>query len=54
MEKAGFLDRIGRDNVCEHIDAALARARVFLACHPRRRRIRCVWKNGRLKLRARN
>jgi SulP family sulfate permease len=26
MEKAGFLDRIGRENVCPHVDAALARA----------------------------
>jgi SulP family sulfate permease len=26
MEKAGFLDRLGRENVCPHIDAALARA----------------------------
>jgi sulfate permease, SulP family len=30
MEKAGFLDRIGRENVCPHIDAALARARDIL------------------------
>jgi SulP family sulfate permease len=30
MEKAGFLDRIGRENVCPHVDAALARARVIL------------------------
>ncbi|MBP6865689.1 MAG: STAS domain-containing protein [Candidatus Didemnitutus sp.] len=30
MENAGFLDRIGRENVCPHIDAALARARVLL------------------------
>jgi SulP family sulfate permease len=27
MEKAGFLDRIGRENVCPHIAAALERAR---------------------------
>ena len=27
MEKAGFIDRLGRQNVCPHIDAALARAR---------------------------
>ena len=26
MEKAGFVDKVGRDNFCEHIDAALARA----------------------------
>ena len=30
MEKADFLDRIGRDNVCAHVDDALARARVIL------------------------
>lgn len=30
MEKAGFLDRIGRENVCPHIDAALDRAREIL------------------------
>ncbi len=30
MDKAGFLDRIGRENVCAHIDAALARARGLL------------------------
>lgn len=34
MEKAGFLDRIGRENVCPHIDAALARARVILGLPP--------------------
>ena len=34
MEKAGFLDRIGRDNVCPHIDAALARARRILGLPP--------------------
>jgi SulP family sulfate permease len=27
VEKAGFLDRIGRENVCPHIAAALERAR---------------------------
>ena len=26
MQQAGFLDAIGRDNVCDHVDAALARA----------------------------
>ena len=26
MEKAGFVDRIGRDNFCKHIDDALKRA----------------------------
>ena len=30
MEKADFLDRIVRDNVCAHVDDALARARVIL------------------------
>ena len=30
MDKAGFLDRIGRENVCAHIDAALERAREIL------------------------
>ncbi len=26
MEKAGFIERVGRDNFCDHIDSALARA----------------------------
>jgi SulP family sulfate permease len=34
MEKAGFLDRLGRENVCPHIDAALARARHILGLPP--------------------
>jgi len=34
MDKAGFLDRIGRDNVCANIDAALARAREILGLPP--------------------
>lgn len=34
MEKAGFLERIGRDNVCPHIEAALARSRVILGLPP--------------------
>ena len=34
MEKAGFLDEIGRDNVCAHIDDSLARARVILGLPP--------------------
>jgi SulP family sulfate permease len=34
MEKAGFLDRIGRENVCADIDAALARAREILGLPP--------------------
>ena len=31
MDKAGFLDRLGRENVSAHIDAALERAREILA-----------------------
>jgi SulP family sulfate permease len=31
MDKAGFLDRIGRENVCAHIEASLERAREILA-----------------------
>ena len=31
MDRAGFLDRLGRENVCAHVDAALARAREILA-----------------------
>lgn len=34
MEKAGFLDRLGHENVCPHIGAALARARVILGLPP--------------------
>jgi sulfate permease, SulP family len=34
MEKAGFLDIIGRENVCPHVDAALARAREVLGLSP--------------------
>ena len=30
MDNGGFLDRIGRENVCAHLDAALARARELL------------------------
>jgi SulP family sulfate permease len=30
MDKAGFLDRLGRENVCADIDLALARSRVIL------------------------
>ena len=26
MEKAGFVDKVGRDNFCDHIEAALQRA----------------------------
>jgi len=34
MEKAGFIDRLGRENVCPHIDAALERAREILGLPP--------------------
>ncbi|HLH55959.1 MAG TPA: sulfate permease [Verrucomicrobiae bacterium] len=34
MEKAGFIDRLGRENVCPHIDAALERARNILGLPP--------------------
>jgi SulP family sulfate permease len=34
MEKAGFIDQLGRDNVCPHIAAALARARDILGLPP--------------------
>ena len=34
MDKSGFLDRIGRGNVCAHIDAALERARKILGRPP--------------------
>lgn len=30
LEKDAFIERIGRDNVCEHIDAALERANVII------------------------
>ncbi len=30
MDKSGFLDRLGRENVCAHVDAALERAREIL------------------------
>jgi SulP family sulfate permease len=30
MDKSGFLDRLGRENVCAHIDASLARAQEIL------------------------
>ena len=30
MERAGFIDRLGRENVCPHVDAALERAREIL------------------------
>jgi MFS superfamily sulfate permease-like transporter len=34
MKKAGFLDRIGRDSVCPHLEAVLGRARVMLGLPP--------------------
>jgi len=34
MEKAGFLDKLGRQNVCPHVDAALDRARELLCLPP--------------------
>ncbi len=34
MGRAGFLDRMGKENVCEHIDASLARAREILSLPP--------------------
>jgi SulP family sulfate permease len=34
MEKAGFIDRLGRANVCPHIDAALEQAREILGLPP--------------------
>lgn len=34
MENAGFIDRLGRENVCPHIAAALARAREILGLPP--------------------
>jgi len=34
MDRAGFLDRLGRENVCAHVDAALERAREIPARKP--------------------
>jgi SulP family sulfate permease len=34
MERAGFLERLGRENVCPNIDAALGRAREILGLPP--------------------
>ena len=36
MAKAGFIDRLGQENVCSHIDAALDRARQILGLPPAR------------------
>ena len=34
MDQAGFLERIGKENVCAHVDASLARARQLLGLPP--------------------
>ena len=34
MDKAGFLDRLGRENVCANIELSLARAREILGLPP--------------------
>jgi len=34
MEKAGFLDRLGHENVCPNVQAALQRAREILGLPP--------------------
>jgi SulP family sulfate permease len=34
MDKAGFLDRLGKENVCANIELALARAREILGLPP--------------------
>jgi SulP family sulfate permease len=34
LEKAGFINRLGRENVCPHVDAALDRAREILGLPP--------------------
>ena len=34
MDRAGFLDQLGRENVCADIDAALERAREILNLPP--------------------
>lgn len=36
MERAGLIERLGRENVCPHIDAALARSRQILGLPPAR------------------
>jgi SulP family sulfate permease len=37
MERAGFIDRLGRENACEHLDAALERAAELLKAGERAR-----------------
>jgi SulP family sulfate permease len=39
MDKSGFLDEIGRENVCADVDAALARAREILGLPPAQSKI---------------
>ena len=34
MDKAGFLDRLGKENVCANIELSLARAREILGLPP--------------------
>jgi SulP family sulfate permease len=46
MDKAGFLDRLGRENCCADIDLALARAREIL--HPPKVELDQVGQTGRL------
>jgi sulfate permease, SulP family len=40
MDRAGFLDQLGRENVCAHIDAALDRANEILAQEKQKRSVR--------------
>ena len=34
MEKAGFLDKVGRDNICANLEHSLERAREILGLPP--------------------
>jgi len=34
MDRMGFFDRLGRENVCPHVEAALNRAREILELLP--------------------
>jgi hypothetical protein len=34
MDRSGFFDRLGRENICAHIEAALIRAREILGLPP--------------------
>jgi SulP family sulfate permease len=38
MEKAGFLDRLGRENVCAHVNESLDRARALMGLPPAQHR----------------